>query len=51
MKYLLSTMKATKIFTVVAKFTLRTEWFLKRWNIFRIAVKTFHPPNSSLFIR
>jgi hypothetical protein len=43
MKYLLSTMKTAEISTVVAKSTIRTEWFLKRWNIFRIAVKTVHP--------
>jgi hypothetical protein len=46
--YLLLTMKATKFSTVVAKSTIRTERFLKRRHIFRITVKTLHPPNRSI---
>jgi hypothetical protein len=50
MKYLLAAMKATKISTVVAKSAIRTEWCLKCWNIFRIAVETFHPSTNLLVL-
>jgi len=48
MHFFLATMKATKISMVVAKSAFRTERFLKRWSIFRIAVKTFHPTKGDL---
>lgn len=41
MKYLLSTMKTTQIYKIVAKSTIRTERFFRPWHIFRITVKTF----------
>ncbi len=43
-------MKATEIFTIVTIPTIRTNWSLKGWNVFRVAIKTFQTPSVILIL-